>query len=112
MALENIAELRKQVEQSRILQYPLKLAEAAAALARARGIDISSDDMVYTLDPDVLDKPEMFIGLPIKGGEVICSERFVVYDGDEIRAYAGDGNIQDFTAALSDFVSKVKNTRR
>lgn len=112
MKNERISDLKEQAEENRVKQYPVKLAEAAAALARARGVEVSSDEMVCTLNSDSLGRPEMFVGAPTADGKMVSSERFTVYDGDTIRAYGGDGSMKDFLITLGSFVSKIVESRK
>ena len=100
-------------QEHKVKPAPLRVAEAVVALAQARDITLSLDKMVYTEKLDALHRPEMFIGLPTGNEEkIIWSNKFVVYEGDQIRAYAGGGNMEEFLLALGGFVTKVAQAKR
>ena len=112
MKTEKISDLEKRVKGMQKKQYPLILAQAVTALARTQGVNISFDNLSFTMDLDCLRRQEMYLGFLARDGSEISSAKFVVYTKGIIRSYAGDGNPREFYLLLGDFVNQIKQVEK
>ena len=112
MKTEKISDLEKRVKGMQKKQYPLILAQAVTALARTQGVNISLDNLSFTMDLDCLRRQEMYLGFLARDGSEISSAKFVVYTKGVIRSYGGDGNPREFYLLLGDFVNQIKQVEK